>query len=85
MRLSASSSPEIVEFIFYIDGIAREGNETLTLHLIPPPSTIQTMPTGEAVFFENNLELTIMDADCKCSDENNSTSLICFCIICNSQ
>lgn len=55
-----------VEVTFLTDGITQEGNESLTLRLIPIPSTLQTLPTGEAVFFGNVINLTIMDADSKC-------------------
>ena len=60
--------PTVVEVTFLADGITQEGNdESLTLHLIPTPSTLQTIPIGEAVFFKNVINLTIVDADGKCN------------------
>ena len=58
----------VVEVFFLADGVAQEGNEDLTLHLLPTPSTLQTIPIGEAVFFKNAISLTIVDADSKCDD-----------------
>ena len=55
----------VVEVFFLADGVAQEGNEGLTLHLLPTPSTLQTIPIGEAVFFKNAISLTIVDADSK--------------------
>ena len=57
----------VVNITFLSDGIAREGNESLTLYLNPTPSTLHAIPTGEAVFFKNAVNLTIMDADSKLS------------------
>ena len=53
----------VVNITFLSDGIIREGNESLTLYLNPTPSTLHAFPTGEAVFFKNAVNLTIMDAD----------------------
>ena len=63
VQLRATSNPEVVTYTFIVDGVAREDNESLTLELVPPPSTLQSMPAGEAVFFMNRLSLTINDAD----------------------
>ena len=54
-----------VLFTFLIDEVAQEANETLILQLIPTPSSLQTMPIGEGVFFKNEINLTIMDANRK--------------------
>ena len=48
---------------FLTDGLPNEGNESFHLWLVPTPSTIVTMPSGEGVFFVNTLELAIIDAD----------------------
>jgi hypothetical protein len=61
----AANDPTDIVIKFLIDHIAREDNESLTLQLLPTPSTLQTIPTGEAVFFKNIIELTIVDADRK--------------------
>ena len=64
VQLSTSSSnPELVKFSFLVDGVTSEGKESLSLQLVPPPSTLQSMPIGEAVFFRNRLSQTIIDAD----------------------
>ena len=57
----------VVNIMFLTDGNTREGNESLTLYLIPTPSTLRNIPAGEAVFFKNAVNLTIMDADSKLS------------------
>ena len=66
IQVKPISDPRVVEVTFLADGVTQEGNESLTLHLIPTPSTLQTIPTGEAVFFKNAINLTIVDADSKC-------------------
>ena len=63
VQLRASSNPEAVKFTLLVDGVASEGEESLSLELVPPPSTLQSMPAGEAVFFRSSLSLTIIDAD----------------------
>lgn len=63
VQLRASSNSEEVKFTFLIDGVASEDEELLFLQLVPPPSTLQSIPTGEAVFFRNRLSLTIVNAD----------------------
>ena len=54
--------PTVVEIIFLADSVTEEGTEGLTLDLLPTPSTLQTIPIGEAVFFKNAINLTIVDA-----------------------
>ena len=56
-----------VNITFLTDGISQEGNESLTLLLNPTPSGLYAIPTGEAVFFKNAINPTIMDADSKLS------------------
>ena len=65
MPVSVISQAEPVSFTFITDGIEGESNETLELKLALLPSSLQTMPNGEAVFFRNSATLTILDADCK--------------------
>jgi hypothetical protein len=60
---SNSDQTELVVFNFLADQIAEEVNESLTLQLVPTPATLQIMPTGEGVFFEQEIALTIMDVD----------------------
>jgi hypothetical protein len=58
-----SNQIEFVVFTFLADEVAEEENEYLTLQLIPTPATLQMMPAGEGVFFKQEINLTIMDAD----------------------
>lgn len=57
--------PSIVNVSFLVDGVAQEYNETVTLVLVPLPTT--PLPTGEAVFFLNTTDMIIIDADRKYS------------------
>ena len=50
-----------VAIIFESDDDSNELGETLTLTLVPKPFTLQTFPRGEAVFFMNSINLTILD------------------------
>ena len=54
-----------IVFTFVADRVFQEPRESLTLQLIPTPSSLQTMPIGEAVFFKNEIGLTVMNAKCK--------------------
>ena len=51
-----------IAIVFTSDDDSNEQNETLTLILLPKPFTLQTFPRGEAVFFVNTMNLTIIDA-----------------------
>ena len=51
-----------VSVLFKHDDESNELDETLTLTLVPKPFTLQTFPRGEAVFFMNTINLTILDA-----------------------
>jgi hypothetical protein len=63
MRYSPATPNAMVAIIFTIDGTRGEGNEWLTLELIPPaPSALLSMPSGEGVFFRNLITLTIQDS-----------------------
>ena len=53
--------PNTVNISFLIDGVAQEDNETVTLVLVPLPTT--NLPTGEAVFFLNTTDMIIIDTD----------------------
>ena len=53
--------PNTVNISFRIDGVAQEDNETVTLVLVPLPTT--NLPTGEAVFFLNTTDMIIIDTD----------------------
>ena len=69
--------PQVVIFTFLTDGIAElGGNEYLNLELIPTPSTLQTMPIAEGVFFKHVIPLTIVDADRKCLMNQNHVCLM---------
>ena len=60
-----SDQTEFVVFTFLADEVTEEVNESLTLQLVPTPAalTAQTIPTGEGVFFKQEIPLTIIDAD----------------------
>ena len=51
-----------VSIVFKHDDESNEQDEILTLTLVPKPFTLQTFPRGEAVFFINTINLTILDA-----------------------
>lgn len=58
------ADPQTILFTFLPDDIAKlGGNESFSLHLVPTPSTLRTIPTGEGVFFKNVIPLTIMDGN----------------------
>ena len=63
VHIRPMDDPNVVAITFLKDSITQEADESLTLQLLPTPSTLQTIPTGEAVFFNNILDLTIVDAD----------------------
>jgi hypothetical protein len=48
---------------FLADEVTEKVNESLTLQLIPTPATLQMIPTGEGVFFKQEIPLIVMDAD----------------------
>ena len=50
-----------VNIVFESDADSNEEGETLILILVPKPFTLQTFPRGEAVFFMNSINLTILD------------------------
>ena len=52
-----------VVFILRMDSIAQENNETFTIELVPRAGT--NIPTGDGAFFENTVEVTIIDSDSK--------------------
>ena len=51
-----------VVITFHADEATEEMNESLTLQLAPTPATLLTIPTGEGVFFKQEIPLIIMDA-----------------------
>lgn len=67
MQYSPAAPNVTVAIIFTVDGISGEGDEWLTLELVPPaPSSLLTMPSGEGVFFRNLVGLTIEDSGGRC-------------------
>ena len=73
IRVTPMGDSRAVVFTLLPDGIAEPGgNESLNLELIPTPSTLQTMPIGEGVFFKHIINLTIIDANRKCSLNRNA-------------
>ena len=62
VRLSYyDTQPSTVNVSFLTDDSAQEYNETVTLVLVPLPTT--NLPKGEAVFFLNTTDMTIVDTD----------------------
>ena len=60
-----SNQTEFVAFTFVADKVAEEVNESLILQLVPTPAalTAQTIPIGEGVFYKQEINLTIIDAN----------------------
>ena len=65
----ATADPASVAITFHTDGVAQEADESFALKLVPTPSTLRTIPTGEAVFFRSIMEVTIVDVDCKSNSQ----------------
>ena len=57
----------VVNVSFLTDGIAQEYNETVTLVLVPLPTTNDIIPMGEGVFFLNTTDMIIIDTDGECN------------------
>ena len=51
--------------VFRVDGVSQERDETVTLKLVPSENFETHIPTGESVFFKNDLDVTILDNDSK--------------------
>lgn len=60
-----SGSSDSVMFTFFMDSIAQENDETFSLQLVPTGST--TLPSGNAIYFQDSLSIIIMDNDSKVS------------------
>ena len=60
VRFDSSQSQE-VQVSFLMDGIAQEYNDPITLELEPLPT--MNVPSGEAVFFLNTIDMVIIDTD----------------------
>ena len=60
-RADEDGTPRSVSFIFRADSIAQEPDETLTLRLDAAPGT--TIPSGDGVFFQDTIDMTIIDGD----------------------
>lgn len=56
-------APDNVVMYFNVDNIAQEVNETLTLALTPIDGL--ALPSGDGVFFRNNITIVIIDNDSK--------------------
>lgn len=61
--LHARQEPDYVQFIFRSDSIAQEPNETFTLRLDVFAGF--TLPTGDGVFFMDEINVVILDSDSK--------------------
>ena len=76
VRINPQLQPQEVEVIFQTDGIAQEGNVTVTLELEPLLTT--TLPMGEAVFFQKYIDMIIID-----TDSENVSAHACMMLIIN--
>ena len=63
MTVVYNRGPEDVQFLFRSDSIAQEFNETFTLQLALAPGF--SLPTGDGVFFVNEMNVIIQDSDSK--------------------
>ena len=54
-----------VVLTFHVDTIAQEPNENFTLTLVPNIDLAAASLQGEGVFFQNTIEVTIIDNDGK--------------------
>lgn len=61
----APDTPDAVVLYFSVDNIAQEMNETLILSLVPSDGI--ALPSGDGVFFRNNITIVIQDNDSKAS------------------
>ena len=57
--------PQDLFVTFVEDRVAQETNETFIVTLEPTFSTLERLPSGEAVFFIRSVEVTILDSDSK--------------------
>ena len=55
-----AEEPEMVQFLFRVDSISQEPNETLSLQLVQDATQL-----SEGVFFRDTIEMTIFDSDGK--------------------
>ena len=62
-----------VAIVFNADAGTNELDESLTWTLVFKPFTLQTFPHGEAVFFRNTINVTILDAKGIVKYYNNNT------------
>ena len=66
VRISAEmTAPQVVLVSFFVDRVTQEGNDIINLKLNPDPSTKSCLPTGDSVFFKNEIKMTIIDSDGK--------------------
>ena len=65
-RTAALVSGRIMNVVltFRVDTIAQEPNETFTLTLVPSIDLMTAGLQGEGIFFQNIIEVTIVDNDC---------------------
>ena len=63
MVQNVRSQPQDVQFLFRSDSIAQEPNETFTLRLEVYPGF--SLPTGDGVFFVDEMNMVILDSDSK--------------------
>ena len=61
--LNVRPQPEDVQFLFRSDSIAQEPNETFTLRLEMYSGF--SLPTGDGVFFVDEMNMVILDSDSK--------------------
>ena len=63
--IEGSGGPQNLFVTFFEDGVAQEPNETFTINLEPTFSSLESVPSGEAVFFVRSVKMTIVDSDRK--------------------
>ena len=61
--MEGSSGPHELVVTFFEDGVAQELNETFTINLEPIFADLESLPSGEAVFFMRSIKMTIVDND----------------------
>ena len=68
MQFSSTTPNTTVPIIFTDDGATENEEESLILELFPPtPSALLTGPSGEGVFFQNSMSLTIINSNGRCN------------------
>ena len=70
------SGPQNLFVTFFEDGVTQESNETFTINLEPMFSELESLPSGEAVFFKRSVKMTIVD-----NNRNLKFPFLAVCIV----